>query len=298
MRHILSYLPPEKAVSSLRSGQPFAAHYPNGKLTCSAGDIIYFVTVVRGARELFMIGRMEVGVVRQIRPHRQQLFARPPCAPLKAVNVTGSAPDLRFETVSNLDRLLLTDGRVNPLQLCAPRVLAGLTWAALEAHWAAAMALEARNHLLASAIELESQGEAAEEMFAELADGDAPCFPNQETIREVERHAVEIVTGYYEGDGFEVVSRESERVGFDLDCVKRAPRRAPLVEHAEVKGLSGGEFDFVVTAREVECAKTDPLFALWVVTHALGDYEVYKFSRREFLERFDLKPTEFRATLR
>src|SRR5919107_3116880 len=300
MRHVLSYLPPEEAAAAVRSGLPFAEHYPNGKLTCSVGDIIYLITVVRGARELFLIGRMEVGGVRHFNPYRPQLFAKQPCTSFKAVNITGTAPGLRFETRSNLNYLVLAEGRVDPLQFCAPRVLSGLSWVALEAYWAAATALEARNQLLAVAIERETQGESAEEIFAKLFD-ESEChssFPDPETLQAVEERAVEIVTEYYEGEGFVVVSRERDHIGFDLECVKKTLRGVPLVEHAEVKGISGAEFDFVVTAGEVERAKSDPVFALWVVIHALGDHAVYKFSRQEFLERFNLKPTEFRATLR
>jgi hypothetical protein len=87
-------------------------------------------------------------------------------------------------------------------------------------------------------IKRETQGESAEEIFAELfaEDEGRCCFPDPQTIREVEDRAVEI-TEYYEGEGF-VVSRERDHVGFDLEYVKRTPRVAPLVGHAEVKGLS------------------------------------------------------------
>jgi hypothetical protein len=300
MRHVLLYLPPEEAAAALRSGQPITEHCPNGKLTCAAMDVVYFITVVRGARELFLIGRMEVGRVKQISQYRQRLFASQCGTSPKAVNVTRVAPLLRFETRSNLDHLLLSeDGTVNPLQFCAPRVLAGSTWISLEMQWATTTVHDAKNRGLALAIELEAQGDSAEEIFEELFEEKIESrhfFPDREKIQQVEERAVEIVTDYYESEGFEVVSMEHDYVGFDLECVKRTPRRPPLIEHVEVKGVSGSKFEFVVTAREVTRAKHDPFFVLWVVTHALSDYKPYKFSGAEFLEFFDLQSTEFRAT--
>jgi hypothetical protein len=161
------------------------------------------------------------GVCNSVLTYCRQLFAKQSGTPLKAVNAMGQPLGLRFETRSNLNHLVLSEVRVAPLQFCAPRVLAMLTQAALEAQWVTGMALEAGTQLLAAAIERETQGESAEETFAELfaEDEDGRILPRPAGHTGGWRRAVEILTECYEGEGF-VVSR----VCFDLECVKRTPR--------------------------------------------------------------------------
>src|SRR6266542_908637 len=63
--------------------------------------------------------------------------------------------------------------------------------------------------------------------------------------REVERAAIKFVTARYQQEGWQVVSVESERVGYDLLATKDGDER-----HLEVKGTGGADVDFILTAGE------------------------------------------------
>lgn len=60
-------------------------------------------------------------------------------------------------------------------------------------------------------------------------------------------------------------SVELERCGYDLHCT-----RNEVEEHVEVKGLSGSDLAFIVTAGEMTRAGQDEAFFLYVVTEALS----------------------------
>ncbi len=119
-------------------------------------------------------------------------------------------------------------------------------------------------------------------------------FGDSETNRKVEKAAVTAVTDDYVRGGYVVKSRESERVGYDLDATKR---RTTL--HVEVKGVQGDLLQFPITAREVECATDDKAFRLAVVTNALNPKlrRIREFSGSDLLRRFQLRPLAFIATL-
>ncbi len=118
-------------------------------------------------------------------------------------------------------------------------------------------------------------------------------FGDSETNRLVEVAAVGIVRQHYEAEGWTVVSRESDKCGYDLECSRGRSRR-----HVEVKGRSGAEVAFVLTQRELEAAETDSLFQLAVVTLALTETPVAQFyGKAEFAERFSLRPISYVARL-
>jgi hypothetical protein len=118
-------------------------------------------------------------------------------------------------------------------------------------------------------------------------------FGDSETNRLVEVAAVGIVRQHYEAEGWTVVSRESDKCGYDLECSRGRSRR-----HVEVKGRSGAEVAFVLTQRELEAAETDSLFQLAVVTLALTGTPVAQFyGKAEFAERFSLRPISYVARL-
>lgn len=111
--------------------------------------------------------------------------------------------------------------------------------------------------------------------------------------REVEDAAVAAVRLSYERDGWTVSSRERDCCGYDLECT-----RDRAVEHVEVKGVRGMVHSFMITAGEVEQARIDPCFVLIVVTSALShDPELTRYSGVEFIERFELKAVQYRASL-
>src|SRR5262249_52885193 len=82
---------------------------------------------------------------------------------------------------------------------------------------------------------------------------------------DVERAAVDHVTGRYRSLGWEVTSVESQRIGYDLRCV-----RGPEEVHVEVKGVAGAVPGFMLTEGERRAAANDPSWRVAVVTDALG----------------------------
>lgn len=117
-------------------------------------------------------------------------------------------------------------------------------------------------------------------------------FGTFETNALVEKAAIEAVTKRYRGDGWSVQSVEAEKCGYDLLCTCGAEER-----HVEVKGSSGAEQKFIITANELDVANRDPAFVLALVTSALGDEpSIYEWPVSEFLRAFSLRPISFVAT--
>jgi Domain of unknown function (DUF3883) len=119
-------------------------------------------------------------------------------------------------------------------------------------------------------------------------------FGEAERNALVELAAVNAVTIDYRSHGWRVKSREREKSGpgYDLLCA-----RGSAVDHVEVKGISGPDCTFVVTANEKEQARRDPLFWLVAVTHALDARrrQLAKFTGPELLRKFHFVPIRFVA---
>lgn len=112
----------------------------------------------------------------------------------------------------------------------------------------------------------------------------------------VEKAAVRRVVKLLRSRGFTVRSREREKLGYDLDAVKE-----PRTElHVEVKGASGSEIGFVITAREVKRAWSDSAFRLMVVTDAMAPplARVHEYLGRDLKRRFALKAVSYFARLK
>lgn len=111
--------------------------------------------------------------------------------------------------------------------------------------------------------------------------------------RKVEAAAVKFATAQLEAEGYTVASRESEKVGYDLEAKKRGS-----VLHVEVKGVSGSLVQFPITANEVRCGESDPAFRLFVVTGATSKSPVlHRFTWPEISSRFSMNPIAFMAKL-
>lgn len=117
-------------------------------------------------------------------------------------------------------------------------------------------------------------------------------FGDPETNKKVELAAVSYVEKHYRTNGWKVKSVESEKKGYDLLC-----KNDVTEVHVEVKGVQGEEYSFIITARELDAAKTDPNFILCVVTSALVNPSLSKYSGAEFIKNFDLKSLAYRADL-
>jgi hypothetical protein len=116
-------------------------------------------------------------------------------------------------------------------------------------------------------------------------------FGDAETNAIVERAAVRKATHVLKRRGFRVRSRESERIGYDLDATRG---RTEL--HVEVKGVSGDGMQFLITKAELAKAESDSLFRLMVVTRALTrNASVHEFRGRSLQHRFVLTPVSYFA---
>ena len=90
-------------------------------------------------------------------------------------------------------------------------------------------------------------------------------FGEPQANKRVERAAIRFVQDAYERKGWTVVSVERDNIGYDLHAT-----RSGREEHLEVKGTSGAEASFIITAGEVRRMRTDPAVRLCVVTDALS----------------------------
>lgn len=109
--------------------------------------------------------------------------------------------------------------------------------------------------------------------------------------RKVEKASVRHVRKLFEGRGYNVVTREPECLGYDLDACKGADEL-----HVEVKGVSGTIPNFLITQNEVRRSKSDPSFRLVVVTNALQrNPTADEFTGKEFLAKYNLAGMVFMA---
>lgn len=123
----------------------------------------------------------------------------------------------------------------------------------------------------------------------------AYSFPQitPELRKKTERSAVRFVTAVYEKANWHVKSVERENVGYDLHCTRQG-----LVECVEVKGTTGEEQAFVLTANELGKATSDEKFVLYVVTNVLSKPKPHRYSSKQLIAKFRLEPTQYRARLK
>ncbi|MCX7783211.1 MAG: DUF3883 domain-containing protein [Meiothermus sp.] len=108
--------------------------------------------------------------------------------------------------------------------------------------------------------------------------------------RLVEKRAIELVSKRYRSNGWIVKSVENERKGFDLLC-----RKGRLEEHVEVKGLSGFEKDFTLTANEYQYASSESRFRICIVTGVLTmSPKLHSHSFAELVSEFRIEPIAYR----
>lgn len=115
-------------------------------------------------------------------------------------------------------------------------------------------------------------------------------FGNSEVNRQVEQAAVQAVTQDYQRRGWKVESVESQKCGYDLFCTK-----GTYQEHVEVKGVQSDGVAFIITSREVKQSQLDENFVIYVVTTALENPILHRFTAKEFAEKFTLEPISYRA---
>lgn len=114
---------------------------------------------------------------------------------------------------------------------------------------------------------------------------------NAKNNRLVEKAAIRKVTKALIDQGYTVISREKENLGYDLDA-----SNAATLLHVEVKGISGNELQFPITVNELNQSKKDPNFYLFAVTLAgTKNAVIHRFSGALLQKKFRFKPISFIA---
>lgn len=116
-------------------------------------------------------------------------------------------------------------------------------------------------------------------------------FGTPEHRKSVEEKAVEAAKRELKSLGYSCVSREDENVGFDLEATHRDGHSL----HVEVKGTSGAEPRFFLTANE-HGYREAPEWRLAMVTDALGKPKVAIYTLREFEREFNLAPMVWKGS--
>ena len=312
-KHFLQYWKPEQVDLNFEV-DPVINHTASGQFyRVSEGDVIWIITI-RPQGRLSLVGRLEVSkVTRQAEAERligmplykaaYHAIAKDGTVEVQSeTDISGLAARLRFESAK--DRLTVINGHVDGKQLQAIRELTPESALLLEETWRGRRGSRRKSSRTDTqgAVTLEEAERIAWGNASDLLDNAEPepteqliksggGFGNPETNKKVERAAVSHVRRQYESDGWQVISVESEKRGYDLLCSKGARG-----EHVEVKGVQGAIPSFIVTANEVKQAHNDTAFVICVVTLALSDDpKLHRFSGREFIGGYDLAPLACRA---
>lgn len=111
-------------------------------------------------------------------------------------------------------------------------------------------------------------------------------FGTPEHRRNVELAAERAATEELERQGYRVVRRSDEKIGYDLQAI---PINGGSDLYVEVKGTSGLERRFYMTPKEREFTSTNG-WRLAMVTDALGKPSVTFFNCNQMEQRFSLQP--------
>ena len=108
-----------------------------------------------------------------------------------------------------------------------------------------------------------------------------------------EKLAMISVMAQYMRDGWMVRSVDKSQVGYDLECSKD-----DLCEAVVIKSFTSDRESFAISAIEIENARSNKNFVLWVVTGAAESPELRCLRGRELFEQFDLDPLAFAAKVK
>jgi len=325
------YLVYWKAESVDRSLDELLEHHPSDQLArtrVAPGDTLWMVTV--RDRLPYLFGKIAVGKVvsqreaerhfgtQDLWPARYHAIAEPKTeVSAREVPIADLTHLLRFDS-NTADRLTVTaGGKVNPQELQSLRRLTPASARLLEQAWSQPSAGARDEQRDGARLGGAETGQGVRRASDEPVSGSSAqgrrrtptgTQPGKGESREqaqvdsdapfrrkgVEGCAIRCVRDWYVEQGWEVRSVEHERCGFDLVCT-----RPPREEYVEVKGVGGPRPIFQITAKELECAKTDPDFVLRVITLARSRKRgISRYSGKEFLEAFDLEPSQYRAAPR
>jgi hypothetical protein len=118
-------------------------------------------------------------------------------------------------------------------------------------------------------------------------------FGDAKQNKKVEKAAVQAVVASYRKQGWEVISVEQQKIGYDLHCRKGLQRQL-----VEVKGTSGNLVSFIITAGERRAARQED-FVLKVVCSALSKHPAIRTWSGPQMERsFAFAEMNYVATLK
>ncbi len=108
-----------------------------------------------------------------------------------------------------------------------------------------------------------------------------------------EKLAMISVMAQYMREGWLVRSVDKSQVGYDLECTKDDAYEAVVI-----KSFTSDRESFAISAIEIENARSNKDFVLWVVSGAAENPELRCLRGRELFEQFDLDPLAFAAKVR
>ena len=112
-------------------------------------------------------------------------------------------------------------------------------------------------------------------------------------VNLAEKLAMISVMAQYMRDGWMVRSVDKSQVGYDLECSKD-----DLNEAVVIKSFTSDRASFAISAIEIENARSNKDFVLWVVSGVAENPELRCLRGRELFEQFDLDPLAFAARVR
>lgn len=108
--------------------------------------------------------------------------------------------------------------------------------------------------------------------------------------KKIEAAAMRIVSRWFRAKGWKVTDVSAQCLGYDLHCVK-----GRQVSHVEVKGSSGLEHKFVLTANEMHTWKVDPSFVLSLVTNINNEPEIHQYLGDRAMKSFRFAALSYMA---
>lgn len=127
------------------------------------------------------------------------------------------------------------------------------------------------------------------------AEGMRLSFPDQAHRDLVEAKSMEKMEAVFRELGLNPQDVSKKNLGYDLDVLDAT---GASVHHVEVKGTASGVPGFFLTRNEWSKGATDDLWELAVVTDALGDCQVERYSWLEVERYFGREPLVWRCDLK
>ena len=120
-------------------------------------------------------------------------------------------------------------------------------------------------------------------------------FPDQDHRDLVEAKSMEIMMDLFVKEGLNPQDVSNLNLGYDIDVLAD---NGLSVYHVEVKGTASDAPGFFLTRNEWSSAETDPLWELAVVTNALTECQVDRYTHKEVERYFGFEPLVWRCDLK